>query len=82
MKRGVGVFVDAVGGQHQQVADRQVQRLVVDLDLAAHAQRTRKVALLRRHPDAMVLGQLLQLVAAQAVDAGVADVEQVRGAST
>ncbi len=75
--RGIGVLVDPVGSQQEQVAGLQLQRQVIDLDLAIHAQRPRQVALLRRHPDAMVLGQLLELLAAQAVDAGIANMEQV-----
>ena len=41
--------------------------------------RAAEIALLRRDDDAMVFGQLLERVAGDAVDAGIADMKQMRG---
>jgi len=74
----VDIFINTVGGEQQQVTNGELQRLVVDVQIAVHAQSAGQVALGRRHPDPVILGQLRQLAAAQTVDAGIADVEEVR----
>ena len=76
------MLVDAVGREHEDVARLEPQHLVVDLDLRIYAERAAEIALLRGDDDAVVVGQLLQRVAGQAIDAGIADVEEMRAWST
>ncbi len=73
------MLVDAVGHQQEGVAALQPQILVVDLELRVHTERAAEIALLRGQHDAMVVGQLLEAVARDAVDPAVADMEQMRG---
>ena len=76
---GAEMLVDAVGREHENVARLEPQHLVVDLDLRIYAERPAEIALLRGDDDAVVVGQLLQRVAGQAIDAGIADVKEMRG---
>ena len=75
----IDVLANAVGGLHEDVALFQRQHAIVDLDPRAHAQRATEIDLLRRQRHAMVVGQLLQRAAGQAIQAGIADVEDVCG---
>ena len=74
----VDVFVDAVRRQHEDVASFERHGTVVDFDLLIHAQRAAEIALLRRDDDAVILGELFQALSRDPVDAGVADVKNVR----
>ena len=78
-KRGADMLIDAVGRQHEDVAALDLEHPVVDFDLRIHAQRAAEIALLRRDDDPVIVGQLLERVAGDAVDARVADMEDVRG---
>src|SRR5205085_10702710 len=73
------MLVDAIGRQHEAVAHFEPLHLIVDLDLRIYPERAAEIALLRIDDDAMVVGELLQRVAGQPVDTGVADVEEMRG---
>ena len=75
---GVEMLVDAVGRLQEEVALLELDRPVVDLDLRAHAERAAEIDLLRRQHDAMVVGELLQRVAGDAIDPRIADMEDVR----
>ena len=72
------MLVDAVGDQHEGVALLDPGHQVVDFDLRIHPERAAEIALLRRNDDAMVVGQLFERVAGQAIDPAVADVKQMR----
>ncbi len=72
------VLVDAIGGEQEQIADRQRQSAVVDLQVPVDAQRAAEVAGIRRHAYAVIFGQLFKAAVAQSIDARIADVEQVR----
>ena len=72
------MLVDAVGREHEDVARLEPQHLVVDLDLRIYAERAAEIALLRGDDDAVVVGQLLQRVAGETIDPGIADVKQMR----
>jgi hypothetical protein len=72
-------FVGAVGCQDKGVTGLDLDRLVVDLELRVDAERAAEIGLLRRHDDAVIVGQLLERLAGDAVDAAVADMEDVRG---
>ena len=66
---GVEMLIDAVGREHEDVALLDPEHLVVDLDLRIHAERAAEIALLRGDHDAVVVGELLQRVAGEAIDA-------------
>ena len=72
---GADVLVDAVGRQQKDIALLDRQRPIVDLDLRIDAERAAEIALFRRNDDAMIVGELLERVAGQPVDAGIADME-------
>jgi len=72
------VLVDAIGDEQEQIADRQRQSAVVDLQVPVDAQRAAEVAGVRRHAHAVIFGQLFEVAVAQSIDARIADVEQVR----
>ncbi len=72
------VLVDAIGDEQEQIADRQRQGAVVDLQVPVDAQRAAQVAGFRRHAHAVIVGQLFEAAVAQSIDACIADVEQVR----
>ncbi len=69
------MFVSAVGREQEDVAFFDLDRLVVDFDLGIDPQCAAQIALLGRNNDPMVVGELLQRVAGQPVDSGIADVE-------
>ena len=73
-----GMLIDAVGDEHKSVALLDPEHHVVDLDLGIYPERTAEIALLRRDDDAVVVGQLLERVAGDAIDPAVADVKQMR----
>ena len=75
----VDEFIGAVGRQQESLARLDLETLVVDLELRIDAERTAEIGLLRRHDDPVIVGQLLERLARHAVDATVADVEDVRG---
>jgi hypothetical protein len=75
----IDVLVDAVGGQHEDVASLDLERAVVDLDLRVEADRPAEIALLPGHPHAVILRELLERGTGQPVDPGVPDVENVGG---
>ena len=72
------VFVHAVAGHHEQVARLDGHGAVVEFQSGPEAERPAQVAAAAAHPYPVVFGQLLQVSAAQQVDAHVAGVEQVR----
>jgi hypothetical protein len=79
MNGGCSEFVDAVGGQDEQVAFFDLQGQIVDFELRADAQRAAEIALIRGNDQPMVVGQLLQVAVAEAINAAVADMEDMRG---
>ncbi len=76
---GIDMLANAVGRLHQHVALLELDRPIVDLDLGVHAQRPAEIGLLRRQDDSMILGELLEGTADQAIDARIADMEDMRG---
>ena len=70
-------FVDPVGGQHEQVIHLDRQHVVVEIQVTIDAEGSRQVGLFAGHHDAMVVGKQFELLTTQAVDAPVADVEEV-----
>ena len=62
-------LVHAIGGEHEDVTLLQPQRLVVDVEVRVNAERAAEVTLLAGHPDAVVVGELLEQPVTQAVDA-------------
>ena len=77
-KAAADMLVDAVGRQQKEIAFFDRDRPVVDLDLRIDAQGAAQIALLRRNDDPVIFGQLFEGVAGDAVDAGVADMKNVR----
>ena len=73
------MLVDAVGRQQEKVAFFDRDGTVVDLDLRIDAQGAPQIALLGRNNDPVIFGQLFEAVSGDAVDAGIADMENVRG---
>nr|WP_278874047.1 hypothetical protein [Variovorax paradoxus] len=55
----IHVFMDAVGGQQEDIAFLDGEGLVVDLHMRTHAQRPAQIAVPAGHRDAVVFGQLL-----------------------
>ncbi|MNJ72665.1 hypothetical protein D3C77_693540 [compost metagenome] len=53
--------------------------MIVDFKVGREAQRAPQIAFVLRDPDAMVVGQSLHRARAQPVDAGVANMQDVRG---
>ncbi len=76
--RGRRVFINAVGRQYKDIALLDRQGLIIDFKLWIDPKRAAQVALFARHPETMVFGQLLQGIAAQPVDAGIAHMKQMR----
>ena len=73
-------FVHPVGRDHEHVARLEPLRLVVHLEMGLNAERTAQIAGLLRNPHPVILRELLERAVAQPVDAGVAGVEEMRGA--
>ena len=81
-KRVADMLIDAVGRQQEDVAFFDLERLVVDFDLRIDAERAAQIALFRRDDDPVIVGELLERVAGDAVDPAIADMKDMRGAST
>jgi hypothetical protein len=77
-RAGIDLLADAVGRLQEDVALLELDHPVVDLDLRAHPQRPAKIDLLRREHDTVVFGELLERAAGHAIDARIADMEDVR----
>ncbi len=73
------IFVHAVGGQHEGIAGFEQEIAVVDVEAQVDAQRAGEVVLVVRDPHPVIARQQLQGIAAQPVDAAIADVEQMHG---
>jgi hypothetical protein len=71
------VLVDAIGRQYEYVALFDRECFVVEMQLRIDAHGLTQIAFVLGNPDSMILGQLLQCVVDQAIDAGVADMEEV-----
>ena len=69
------VFVDAVGGEQEDIAFFQRNRLIVDFDLRIDPQRAAEIGLLGGNDDPVIVGQLLECVAGEPVDAAIAGVK-------
>ncbi len=76
---GADMVADAISHLDEDVAFFEMDHPVVDLDLGIHAQRPAEVSLFRRYDDPMIVGELLEGVAGQAIEAGIADMEDVSG---
>ncbi|MGY4626164.1 hypothetical protein ACVWY3_003920 [Bradyrhizobium sp. USDA 4486] len=72
-------FIGAIGREQEGVAGLDLERVVVDFELRIDAERAAEIGLLGGDDDAVIVGQLLQRLAGHAVDAAVADMEDVRG---
>lgn len=72
------MFVDAIRGKQEDVSFFQVDRTVIDLEMSVDAERAAQVALLRRYPEPMVAGDLLERIPMHLVDPRIAHMENMR----
>jgi len=73
------MLVHAIGRQQEHVAGFHGLGVIVDFQMRRQAQRAAQVTFVVRDPDAVILGQLLDRAIPQAIDARVADMQDVRG---
>ena len=76
----IEVLVHAVGGEQEQVARCQREVAVVDFQMRVDAQGAAEIAGFGADTHAVILAQLFESAFTQAMDARIADVEQVRAA--
>ena len=57
---GVDMFIDAIGGEQENIALFYLNGLVIDIELAVDAQSAGEMALRRGDPDPVIFGQLLE----------------------
>ena len=75
----IGIFINAIGRENKNIALLDTKHPIIDLDLRIDAHRAAEIALLRGNDDAMILGQLFQTIARDAIDARIPNMKKMRG---